>query len=106
MPMNTFPPKHIRYIKLGSGGHWAQHSLANSEMHFGFETVPDDLCKRGDWDAVANLLQAEGRIKGKARDNTREIRDFLLRRSLPVDIRHNAKIFREKLVPWASARLS
>ena len=30
---------------------------------------------------------------------------ILLRKSLPVDIRHNAKIFREKLVPWAEERL-
>jgi hypothetical protein len=30
---------------------------------------------------------------------------FLLHPSLPVDIRHNAKIFREKLVPWAAQRV-
>ncbi len=30
---------------------------------------------------------------------------ILLRRSLPVDIRHNAKIFREQLVPWAAKQL-
>ena len=30
---------------------------------------------------------------------------ILLRRSLPVDIRHNAKIFREKLAVWAAARV-
>ncbi len=31
---------------------------------------------------------------------------FLLHPSLPVDIRHNAKIFREQLAPWAAAQLS
>lgn len=36
---------------------------------------------------------------------TRNIKDFLLHPGLPVDIRHNAKIFREKLVPWAARRL-
>ncbi len=36
---------------------------------------------------------------------TDSIHDFLLHRALPVDIRHNAKIFREKLVPWAARRL-
>jgi len=33
---------------------------------------------------------------------TRSVTTIHLRRSLPVDIRHNAKIFREKLAVWAS----
>ena len=33
-------------------------------------------------------------------------RRFLFHPSFPVDIRHNAKIFREKLAVWASRRLS
>ena len=37
---------------------------------------------------------------------TRDIVDILLHTSLPVDIRHNAKIFREKLAPWAAQQLS
>ena len=37
--------------------------------------------------------------------NTRDIQDFLFHSGLPVDIRHNAKIFREKLAPWAQRRL-
>jgi len=36
---------------------------------------------------------------------TTGIRHLLLRRRLPVDIRHNSKIFRERLAPWAEARL-
>jgi len=33
------------------------------------------------------------------------IRDFFLLDALPVDIRHNAKIFREKLAVWAARKL-
>jgi acyl-CoA synthetase (AMP-forming)/AMP-acid ligase II len=33
---------------------------------------------------------------------TRHVQHFLIHRSLPVDIRHNAKIFREKLGQWAA----
>ncbi len=33
-------------------------------------------------------------------------RHLLVHPSLPVDIRHNAKIFREKLGPWAAAQLA
>ena len=30
---------------------------------------------------------------------------MLFHKSLPVDIRHNSKIFREKLAVWATERL-
>ncbi len=36
---------------------------------------------------------------------TRRIQHFLIHPSLPVDIRHNAKIFREKLATWAAQAL-
>jgi acyl-coenzyme A synthetase/AMP-(fatty) acid ligase len=36
---------------------------------------------------------------------TRTITTFLVHASFPVDIRHNAKIFREKLAVWASKEL-
>ena len=38
-------------------------------------------------------------------EHTRHIHRFFLMRSLPVDIRHNAKIFREKLAIWAENEL-
>jgi acyl-CoA synthetase (AMP-forming)/AMP-acid ligase II len=37
--------------------------------------------------------------------HTTEIRDFLFHGSMPVDIRHNAKIFREQLAVWAARKL-
>ena len=36
---------------------------------------------------------------------TQSIETILFHRSLPVDIRHNVKIFREKLAPWAAKKL-
>lgn len=39
-----------------------------------------------------------------AHDHTRLITTVLFHRSFPVDIRHNAKIFREKLALWAARR--
>jgi olefin beta-lactone synthetase len=47
----------------------------------------------------------ELRRLGEQYEHTRAIRDFLLHPSLPVDIRHNAKIFREQLAVWAAARV-
>ncbi|WP_435007874.1 fatty acid CoA ligase family protein [Tundrisphaera lichenicola] len=43
---------------------------------------------------------------GRANEITRDIHTFLLHPSFPVDIRHNAKIFREKLAKWAEERIS
>ena len=37
--------------------------------------------------------------------HTRKIAHILLYKSLPVDVRHNAKIFREELTRWAARRL-
>jgi len=47
-------------------------------------------------------------VKGRAADSglTRDIQHFLVHKNFPVDIRHNAKIFREKLALWAQKKLS
>jgi acyl-CoA synthetase (AMP-forming)/AMP-acid ligase II len=37
--------------------------------------------------------------------HTKQIQTLLFHRSFPVDVRHNAKIFRERLAVWASRRL-
>lgn len=42
---------------------------------------------------------------GRASRLTETIESILFHRSLPVDIRHNVKIFREKLGPWAEEQL-
>lgn len=39
-------------------------------------------------------------------EHTSDIRDFFILPNLPVDIRHNAKIFREQLATWAANRLA
>ncbi len=51
-------------------------------------------------------LCAELREIGGRHELTRGIADFLIHPAMPVDIRHNAKIFREKLAPWAAGRLA
>ena len=44
--------------------------------------------------------------RGAAFPHTWRIKTILFHPSFPVDIRHNAKIFREKLAVWATRRLS
>ncbi len=43
---------------------------------------------------------------GESHEVTRNIKTFLFHPEFPVDIRHNAKIFREKLAIWAEGQLS
>jgi acyl-CoA synthetase (AMP-forming)/AMP-acid ligase II len=44
--------------------------------------------------------------RGAAFPQTRRIRTVLFHPAFPVDVRHNSKIFREKLAVWATRRLS
>jgi len=50
-------------------------------------------------------LFRELRELGLANPLTASIEHFLVHHSFPVDIRHNAKIFREKLAVWAAKRV-
>jgi hypothetical protein len=43
---------------------------------------------------------------GASKPHTRDIRTILFHDSFPVDIRHNAKIFRDKLAVWAEKKLT
>lgn len=55
--------------------------------------------------ADAQRLLDELRELGRKHPHTAAIGDFLVMNSLPVDIRHNAKIFRERLAVWAESKL-
>lgn len=50
------------------------------------------------------LLKELGEL-GQTQPHTRSIQIFLLIDKMPVDIRHNSKIFREQLSEWAEKRL-
>lgn len=50
-------------------------------------------------------LRRELRELGQARPHTRGIDTFLIHPAFPVDVRHNSKIFREKLAAWAAERV-
>lgn len=51
-------------------------------------------------------LRRELLALGAAHEHTRGIRTILFHPAFPVDVRHNAKIFREKLAAWAQRQLS
>jgi olefin beta-lactone synthetase len=51
-------------------------------------------------------VEADLRAMAAANDLTTDIETFLFHDDFPVDIRHNAKIFREKLAIWATGELA
>ncbi len=51
------------------------------------------------------LIEKELLEIGDANDQTRAIKTVLFHKRFPVDVRHNAKIFREELTEWAAGEL-
>lgn len=60
--------------------------------------------ERGSGDS-AERIEAEARNRAQAFAHTRGIAQVLFHPQFPVDIRHNAKIGREKLAAWAATRI-
>jgi len=56
-------------------------------------------------DADRRQLIAELTLLANAHPHTERIQHFLIHPALPVDVRHNAKISREKLTLWATEQL-
>jgi acyl-CoA synthetase (AMP-forming)/AMP-acid ligase II len=54
-----------------------------------------------EWPAIRDAL----RTLAEQREDTARIQAFLRHPEFPVDVRHNAKIFREKLAVWAAEHL-
>ena len=64
------------------------------------------LCVEVERNATADdALTGELKALGSAHEHTRAIDTVLYHHGFPVDIRHNAKIGREKLAAWATGRL-
>ncbi len=103
-PMYTIPceaifnnhPSIYRSALVGIGAPGRQHPVIVAEPWPG--TMPR-------WRAGRQKLRDELRELGKANSLTAAIDHVLLHSSMPVDIRHNAKIFREQLAVWASRRM-
>jgi len=86
-----------RSALVGVGEPDCQRPVIIVEPHS--EKFPGDSAARG-------RLLAEIRELAAANPLTADIDTFLIPPSFPVDIRHNAKIFREKLAVWAAEQLA
>lgn len=89
-------PRIFRSALVGVGEKPNQRPVIIVEPEAGqFPATPED----------ERQLRAELRELGLANPLTQHIETILFHRALPVDVRHNVKIFREKLAPWAEQQL-
>ncbi len=86
-------PEVLRTALVGIGEKGAQHPVLCVELEAGKGKSEQERVRQ-------ELLEL-----GSGYPHTREIRDILFHPAFPVDIRHNAKIFREKLAVWASGKI-
>ncbi len=86
-------PRVFRSALVGVGEPPGQEPVICIERHAGEATGRD-----ADLEKELLALAAENQL-------TAAIQKVLFHPAFPVDIRHNAKIFREKLAVWAAARL-
>ncbi|HEY5707408.1 MAG TPA: fatty acid CoA ligase family protein [Terrimicrobiaceae bacterium] len=64
------------------------------------------LCVEVENDGDRSQIKRDLLALGAACPSTRNVETILFHHRFPVDIRHNAKIFRERLAVWASGRIS
>jgi len=86
----------FRSALVGVGSHTNRRAAIVVEPHSG--RMPRGKKRR-------QRLIAELRETGQSADHTKGIDQILMRKSLPVDVRHNVKINREQLSVWASKKL-
>jgi acyl-CoA synthetase (AMP-forming)/AMP-acid ligase II len=86
-------PRVYRTALVGIGDPGRQRPVICVELEYG-----DDGAAQGQ-------LTEELLALGRANDLTKDIDTMLYHAGFPVDVRHNAKIFREKLAVWAAEEL-
>ncbi len=86
-------PRVFRSALVGVGNPPNQEPVICIERHTG-----DAAGRDADLEKALLALAAENQL-------TAAIQKVMFHRAFPVDIRHNAKIFREQLAVWAAARL-
>jgi len=86
-------PRVFRSALVGVGPRYLQRPVICIELH------------QSTGGKNKKYLKAELLELAAAHQLTKSIRTLLFHKSFPVDIRHNSKIFREKLAAWAQRKL-
>jgi acyl-CoA synthetase (AMP-forming)/AMP-acid ligase II len=86
-------PRVFRTALVGVRRNGAMEPVLCVELEAGADSVSKDI------------IRAELRELGAQNECTRQIQTILFHPAFPVDVRHNAKIFRDQLAVWASRQL-
>ncbi len=81
-------------------------ALAGVNMHGSVQPVLCVELEEGSKGVDKEKVKRELLELGASKPHTKDIRTILFHDSFPVDIRHNAKIFRDKLAVWAEKKLT
>ena len=68
--MTAVTASHVYYRKLGPRGDWEAESLGDGVLRFAYGEAPHDLCARGDWQGVREVMKA---IRGDVGAATRDV---------------------------------
>ncbi len=98
IPCETIMNQHPRVYRsalVGVGAAGSKRPIIVVELW------PDQRCADAEdrQQLIEELVQWAGR-----HDLTKQVVDVLIHDGLPVDIRHNSKIFREQLSAWATGQ--
>ena len=76
MPQPSLAPQHIRYIKLGRGGAWAEEAIRTGTIPFGYHAVSHEACEAGDWARVRAELAADRKRGSGLTQAVNQVRDY------------------------------
>jgi len=77
--MTAIQPRLVRYIKLGSAGHWERECIEKGIIRFGFGTSDPSkfsVCVERKWDKLIEMFITEGSNQSTATRHTNEARMF------------------------------
>lgn len=66
-----------RYIKLGRGGEWAENSIAENRLRFGWGGIPLNEIYEGQWDSIRSRLEQEHSNKATVTNDLERLRDLV-----------------------------
>ncbi len=89
----------VRYVKNGAGGRWWRVARENGQIHAGWPSVPDELLRNPDYEAIKNI------IKGTFGPRAGGTQDFNALRSLLDSPNHHVWItFEDGFLWWCTVR--
>lgn len=69
--------RNAHYIKLGAGGRWAESSLEDGRLRFGWRGIPISEIREQNWSSIRQRLSVEHSNKGTVTADLRRLQDIV-----------------------------